>query len=184
VPMPMPMPIPVPVPVPATEAQLFDRLAALGVPVETHRHPPVFTVAEAKAVRDDLAGAHPGFLAGVHSKNLFLKDRRGVLWLVVALEDRPIDLKALRTTIGAAPLSFASAERLRDVLGVEPGSVTPFALINDREAQVAVVLDAEMMRAGVLNFHPLANTATTAISPEGLLAFIRSCGHEPRVVEL
>ncbi len=161
---------------PASEADLFDRLAELGVAVETVRHPPLFTVAESKALRGELAGAH--------SKNLFLKDKKGAYWLVVALEDRPIDLKVLRGRIGAAHLSFASAERLRDVLGVEPGSVTPFALINDTERQVTVVLDAEMMQAGVLNFHPLANTATTAISPDGLLTFIRSCGHEPRVVAL
>ncbi len=161
---------------PTTESELFARLAALGVAVETVRHPPLFTVAESKALRGELAGAH--------SKNLFLKDKKGAFWLVVALEDRAIDLKVLRGRIGAAHLSFASADRLRDVLGVEPGSVTPFALINDTGLQVTVVLDSEMMQVPVLNFHPLANTATTTISPDGLLAFIRSCGHEPRIVAL
>ena len=159
---------------PATEADLFARLHQLGVPVETHRHPPVFTVAEAKVLR--------GTLPGLHTKNLFLKDKKGVLWLVVAVEDRAVDLKALRHKIGAAPLSFASAATLRAHLGVESGSVTPFALINDTEAQVRIVLDAEMMAADTLNFHPLANTATTAIAPDGLIAFIRSCGREPLVV--
>jgi len=161
---------------PATEADLFARLQQLGVPVETHRHPPVFTVAEARMLR--------GALPGQHTKNLFLKDKKGVLWLVVADEERAVDLKALRHRIGAAPLSFASAEVLRERLGVEPGSVTPFALINDAQAAVRVVLDAGMMAADILNFHPLANTATTAISPDGLIAFIRSCGHEPLLVAL
>ncbi len=161
---------------PATEDDLFARLHQLGVRTETHRHPAVFTVAEARALR--------GALPGQHSKNLFLKDKKGVLWLVVADEERAIDLKALRHRIGSAPLSFASAPTLRAVLGVEPGSVTPFALINDADAAVRVVLDAGMMAADILNFHPLANTATTAISPEGLMAFIRSCGREPAIIAL
>lgn len=159
-----------------TERELFAHLERLGIEVATTRHPPVFTVAEAKALRGQLPGAH--------TKNLFLKDKKQALWLVVALEDRVIDLKALRHRIGAAPLSFASAETLRATMGVDPGSVTPFALINDAEASVRVVLDAEMMAADILNFHPLTNSATTSITAAGLLAFIRSCGHEPRIVDL
>jgi Ala-tRNA(Pro) deacylase len=119
---------------PATEEDLFERFAALGITVETHRHAPVFTVAQAKALR--------GALPGAHTKNLFLKDKKGALWLIVAMEDRRIDLKELRHRIGSAPLSFAGADTLREVLGIEPGSVTPFALINDREMRTAVVLDA------------------------------------------
>jgi Ala-tRNA(Pro) deacylase len=161
---------------PAMETDLFARLDALGVRVTTHRHPAVFTVAEAKALR--------GALPGAHTKNLFLKDRKGALWLVVAPEDRPIDLKALRRCIGSAPLSFAAADILRARLGVEPGSVTPFALINDADAAVQPVLDGEMMTADVLNFHPLVNTATTAIAPGDLLTFIRSCGREPLITRL
>src|SRR6266511_4987440 len=105
---------------PATEEDLFARLAALGITVETHRHAPVFTVAQAKALRGELPGAH--------TKNLFLKDKKRVRWLVVAMEDRAIDLKVLRRRNGSAPLSFASADVLREVLGVDAGSVTPFAL--------------------------------------------------------
>lgn len=161
---------------PARPEDLFDHLTALGVPYTTHRHAAVFTVAEAKALRGELPGAH--------AKNLFLKDKKGALWLIVALEDRVIDLKALRHVIGAAPMSFASADTLRRVLGVEPGSATPFALINDAERLVTPVLDAEMMAQPVLNFHPLVNTATTAIGAAGLLAFVRSCGREPLVVHL
>jgi Ala-tRNA(Pro) deacylase len=160
---------------PATEQHLFARLNELGIAFRTHRHAAVFTVADAKALR--------GALPGGHTKNLFLKDKKGALWLAVALEDRPIDLKVLRHAIGSATLSFAGTDTLRRVLGVEPGSVTPFALINDAESLVTPVLDAEMMTHEVLNFHPLANTATTALGPDGLLAFIRSCGHEPRVIQ-
>src|SRR5512132_2678559 len=162
---------------PATEEDLLKRLAALGITVETRRHAPVFTVSQAKALRGELPGGH--------TKNLFLKDKKGVLWLLVAMEDRAIDLKELRHRIGAAPLSFAAADVLREVLGVEPGSVTPFALINDEGKRTRVVLDAEMMAAHlVLNFHPLANTATTAIRPDDLLAFIRSCGRVPQIAHL
>src|SRR5512132_1054982 len=161
---------------PATEEDLFERLAALGIAVETHRHAPVFIVAQAKALRGELPGAH--------TKNLFLKDKKAALWLVVAMEDRQIELKELRRRIGSAPLSFAGADVLREVLGVEPGSVTPFALINDEQRRTTVVLDAEMMTAHqLLNFHPLTNTATTAIHPDDLLAFIRSCGQAPRIVD-
>ncbi len=161
---------------PATEKDLFDRLTEVGVETRTVRHPAVFTVEENKALRGDLPGAH--------SKNLFLKDKKGGYWLVVTLEDLVIDLKTLRHKIGAAQLSFARPERLREVLGIDPGSVTPFALINDTENRVRVVLDAEMMACETLNFHPLTNTASTAITPEGLMAFIRSCDHRPSVVEL
>lgn len=160
----------------ATEKDLFDRLAELGIKTDTVRHPAVFTVEESKALRGDLPGAH--------SKNLFLKDKKGDYWLVVTLEDREIDLKTLRRQIGAAQLSFARAERLKDVLGIDPGSVTPFALINDSENRVRVVLDAEMMACETLNYHPLTNTASTTITPEGLMTFIRSCGHQPSVLQL
>jgi len=160
----------------ATTEQLFSKLTDLGIKTETHTHPPVFTVEESKALCGDLPGGH--------CKNLFLKDKKGILWLVVAHEDRPIDMKSLRHLIGSHHLSFGKADLLGDVLGVEPGSVTPFALINDTETSVRVVLDKEMMDLELLNYHPLCNTMTTAISPENLLVFIRSCGHEPDIVAL
>lgn len=161
---------------PATPQDLFARLDALGVETVTHRHDAVFTVEEAKSLRGDLEGGH--------TKNLFLKDKKGALWLVVALEDREINMKELRRRIGSAPLSFARPEILMAVLGVEPGSVTPFALINDAEARVNVVLDEEMMAMTPLNYHPLTNTRTTTITPDGLLAFIASCGHQPAITDL
>lgn len=156
--------------------QLMDRLAALGIETETMDHPAVYTVEEAKALRGDLPGAH--------SKNLFLKDKKGRLWLVVALEDRNVDLKALRKTIGASTLSFGKPDVLMDALGIEPGSVTPFAAINDDDGRVTVVLDAGLLAAEPLNFHPLVNTATTRISADDLLEFLRHTGHEPLIIEL
>jgi Ala-tRNA(Pro) deacylase len=160
----------------ATEQDLFAFLATLGVETETVRHPPVFTVAEAKELR--------GALPGIHTKNLFLKDKKSQLWLIVVAEDRPINLKDLRQRIGAAALSFARPEVLSEALGITPGSVTPFAVINDPSRRVRVVLDATMMAGARLNFHPLTNTATTGLAPEGLLAFLDACGHPPLVVTL
>ena len=160
----------------ATSQDLFRRLDALVIAATTTEHPAVFTVDEAKALR--------GHIPGCHIKNLFLKDKREQLWLVVCPEDRPVDLKTLPALIGSARLSFARPEILRQVLGVEPGSVTPFGLINDTAGRVAVVLDAAMMDADRINCHPLRNTATTSIAAAGLIAFIRACGHSPRLVAL
>jgi Ala-tRNA(Pro) deacylase len=161
---------------PASPAELFRRLDALGIAHATHHHPPLHTVAESVMLR--------GSLPGGHCKSLFLKDRKGGLWLAVVLEDRRLDLKALADRLGAPRFSFGSAELLSEVLGVTPGSVTPFALINDAARRVQVVLDAEMLRHDPVNFHPLVNTATTAVSPGDLRRFIGDCGHQPRVVEL
>jgi Ala-tRNA(Pro) deacylase len=161
---------------PFSDTELFARLDALGIRTRTVRHPSVFTVAEAKAHRDELPGAH--------TKNLFLKDRKGELWLVVTDEDRPLDLKRLSRQIGAAPLSFGRPALLVDVLGVAPGSVTPFAVVNDADGRVRLVLDAALMLADALNVHPLVNSATTAIAPADLVRFVSASGHEPLIVDL
>ena len=153
---------------------LLARLAALDIETTTYEHPAVFTVAEAAALRGELPGGH--------CKCLFLKDRKDGLWLVVALEDRRIDLKALSDFLGAHRFSFGSAPLLAEILGVTPGSVTPFALLNDTQCQVQPLLDAEMLTYDPLNYHPLTNTKTTALAPAGLLKFIVSCGHRPRIV--
>src|ERR1700732_4099111 len=161
---------------PMRPEDLFAHFDALGIVHRTYSHPPVFTVAEAAALR--------GSLPGGHCKSLFLKDRKGGLWLAVVLEDRRLDLNALSTRLGAPRFSFASPELLQGVLGVTPGSVTPFALVNDHERRVAVVLDADMLKHDPLNYHPLVNTATSAIAPADLLRFIAACAHQPRSVAL
>ncbi|MBV9860571.1 MAG: prolyl-tRNA synthetase associated domain-containing protein [Alphaproteobacteria bacterium] len=160
---------------PLTPDQLFARLDALGIPHRTHAHPPVFTVEEARALR--------GRLPGGHCKCLFLKDRRDGLWLVAALEAQPIDLKWLSAAMSAPRFSFGSPDLLYHVLGVRPGSVTPFALVNDAEHRVAVVLDRAMLAQDPLNYHPLENDRTTAIAPADLLRFIAACGHTPRLID-
>lgn len=161
---------------PLTPDRLFARLDALAIPHRTYTHPPVFTVAEAAALR--------GSLPGGHCKSLFLKDRKGGLWLVVALEERRIDLKRLADRLGAPRFSFGSPDLLHKVLGVAPGSVTPFALANDTAHLVAVVLDRDMLEHDPLNYHPLVNDRTTAIAPGDLLRFVEACGHRPRIVDL
>ncbi len=160
----------------ATPEDLFARLSALGIETRTHVHRPVFTVEESR----DLRGALPG----AHCKTLFLKDRKGVLFLCVVEETRRLDMRRLSDLLGSGRLSFASAERLGDRLGIEPGAVTPFALINDRAAEIRPVLDAEVMAAPLANFHPLVNDRTTAIRPDDLLRFIAACGHAPTVLDL
>ncbi len=161
---------------PATSTDLMAKLRELGIAHTTHHHPPVFTVEEARE--------HCGDLPGQHCKNLFLKDKKGALWLVVACDDARINMKSLDKKIGSARLSFGRGDLLVEVLGVIPGAVTPFALINDTTQRVRVVLDARMMRADLVNFHPLQNDSTTALTPDGLLQFIRNCGHEPQITVL
>ncbi len=160
----------------ATPEHLFTRLDDLGIIHKTHEHTPVFTVEEAQKVSRELDGGH--------SKNLFLKDKNKDLYLLVCLEDTKVDLKSLRKQIGAKNLSFGKAELLIEVLGIEPGSVTPFALINDTELRVKVLLDSRMMKEAYLNFHPLINDKTTQISSDGLKKFVNSYGHEVSILEL
>lgn len=160
----------------ASRHDLLQRFAALGIAVTTVDHPAVFTVAESSRLAREIPGGH--------SKNLFLKDKNGALFLVVALAGTRVDLKSLPRTLGCDRLSFGKPELLIEVLGIPPGSVTPFALMNDKDLRVTVVLDADMMRHARLNFHPLENTATTSIACADLLRFIRACGHEPRVLSL
>ena len=152
--------------------QLFARLEQLGIAQRSIEHPAVFIVEEAKALRGDLPGHHV--------KNLFLRNKKEEMWLVVALEDRAIDLKRLGEVLGAGRLSFGSAERLKRHLGVEPGSVTPLALINDEARTVRLALDRGLGDGGPVNVHPLVNTMTTAMAAQDLLRFFAATGHEPR----
>lgn len=153
-------------------AEIFCRL---GIMTTTWSHRPVFTVGEG----DDLKQHMPGG----HTKNLFLKDKKDVLWLVSALDDDVIDLKKLPEKTGSARLSFGSAERLLDALGVIPGSVTPLALVNDRDRKVRPVLSAGLFRHERVNFHPLKNDKTTNLSPQDLLLFMKDQGYDPLIVD-
>ena len=156
---------------PATESELFAFFDAHGIAHHTTRHRPVFTVEEGA----DLKARMPGG----HSKNLFLKDKKGAIFLLCALGDTRIDLNAVSKALGAGRFSFGSPERLMEHLGVEPGSVTLFALINDPDRRVTLVLDEGLFAHDPVNFHPLRNDATTAISPADMLKFVRSLGREP-----
>jgi Ala-tRNA(Pro) deacylase len=160
---------------PLTPEELFCRLGVLGIVHRTYAHPPVFTVAEAASLR--------GSLPGGHCKSLFLKDKKGGLWLAVMLEERRCDLKRLAARLAAPRFSFGGAGELFDVLGVKPGSVTPFALVNDAACRVVPVLDAEMLEHDPVNYHPLANDRTTAIAPADLMRLIAASGHVPRIVD-
>jgi Ala-tRNA(Pro) deacylase len=157
-----------------TPDTLLAYLDSLGIAHKTMTHPPVFTVEQAKALR--------GQIAGGHTKNLFLRDKKNALYLVVALESAAIDLKGLHRRLGAnGRFSFGASDLLRETLGVEPGSVTPFGAVNDEHGRVTVVLDAAMMEQDLLNFHPLQNTMTTAIARDDLVKFLEATGHQPRI---
>jgi len=165
---------------PLSKEGLLALLEDLGITATTIDHPPLHAVDEAQTWR----AANMGAQTGGFCKNLFLKDKKGVLWLVVTLEERNIRLNSLPKSLGSARLSFAKPELLWETLGVRPGSVTPFALINDVNRQVRLILDAPMMDHDWLNYHPLTNEATTTISKADFLKFIRHCGHEPTIIDL
>lgn len=154
-------------------SQIVAHLDGLGIATETHHHPAVFTVEESLVHTADVPGAHV--------KNLFLKDKKDKLWLVTCRHDLRVDLNALSRRLGAARFSFGRAELLHEVLGVEPGSVTPLALVNDKGLRVQPVLDEGLIAAGRLNCHPLRNTASTVLATNDLLRFMRCGGHQPVV---
>ena len=158
-----------------TREDLFALFAQLGIAHRTVEHPAVFRVGEGEAVKAALPGGH--------TKNLFLKDAKGQLWLLSALQDTRIDLKSLPRTIGSARLSFGSPDAMARALGVTPGSVTAFALINDAGHAVRFVLDRSLAGADPVNFHPLVNTATTAISQGDFRRFLRALDVEPLIVD-
>lgn len=162
---------------PAAPAHLFARLAELNLAVTTNRHAPVFTVEEARTVRGDIPGGR--------SKNLFVRNKKGTMWLYSGPADREVDLHRLGELIGArSRLSFGSAERLMKYLGVTAGAVSPFAIINDRQHVVQVVLERELLQVEPVNLHPLDNTMTSSISAADLLAFLEAEGHPPLLVRM
>ena len=160
----------------ATSAELFAVFDRLGIEHSTVEHPPFFTVEEARPWHHRIPG--------LHSKNLFIKDRKGGIWLVVMPADKRADLARLEKALGAPRFSFARPDVLREVLALTPGSVTPFGLINDTRRRVHVILDEEMLESEWVNFHPLHNAASTTLRSAGLLRFVRALGYEPIVVRL
>lgn len=157
-------------------ARLFARFTELGVDAPTVPYPAHSTVEQGKALR--------GQMGGTFTKNLLLKDKKDRVFLFAIHEDRALDLKTLHTRIGAnGRLGFASAEHMKELLGVMPGALTPLGLINDDANAVTVVIDASLMQAGQVNFHPLVNTESMGLKPADLIAFIRSCGREPILVD-
>ena len=161
---------------PATPNDLFSFLDSLGIAHRTVTHPPLFTVEQSQALR--------GTIPGGHTKNLFLKDKKDAVFLVVAPEEARVDLKTLHHKLGASRFSFGSAALLEELLGVTPGAVTAFGAINDKAARVNVVLDAGLMRHATINCHPLVNTKTTSLAPQDLLRFLEVEGHKPQILRL
>ena len=162
---------------PKTRNDLFQLLDELQIAVTTVDHPPLFTVQESQALR--------GTIPGAHTKNLFLKDKKGRYFLLTVAEDAEVDLKSVHKVIGASGrVSFGSSERLMELLGVSPGSVTVFGLINDADGAVTMVLDAALMENATINAHPLSNDATTSIARDDLVRFVRETGHEPLTLNL
>ena len=162
---------------PVVPAELLAFLSQQGLPHDTIDHAPLHTVEESRALRGEIPGAH--------SKNLFVKDKKGRLFMLTLGEETIVDLKRVHEKIGAqGRVTFGSAELLAEVWGVVPGAVTPFGAINDVGNRVTVVLDSELMKAERVNFHPLVNTRTTGLTPADLVKFLRAVGHEPMIVPL
>ena len=160
-----------------TQEALLNILDELNIEYENKEHPPVFTVEE--------ANLHHQGINGVHSKNLFFKDKKKNLFLVVTLDDKPIKIKEVAKTIGAKNMSFAKPDLLMEILGMIPGAVTPFAAVNiPKDREVRIILDEEMMKNELLNFHPLVNTATTTIKAQDLVKFLEHVGQAPEVIRL
>jgi len=160
---------------PATPEQVLARLGALGVRHRTVEHAVLRTVADSKAHRQDPQGGY--------SKNLFLRNKKGRMWLVTLHEDRVVDLRQLGAHIGAGRVSFASGQRLMHFLGVVPGAVTPLAVINDHQHQVAAIIDSKLLGFPKVHFHPCDNSLTTTLTSAGLLRFMHDCGHPPQLID-
>ncbi len=160
----------------ATPADLFALLDQLGIEHSTIEHPPFFTVEEGRPWHDKIPG--------LHCKNLFIKDRKGGIWLVVMPADKRADLGRLEKALGTPRLSFARPDVLHEVMTLTPGAVTPFGLMNDTQRRVTVILDEEMLESEWLNVHPLHNAASTTLRSADLLRFVRALGYEPMIVRL
>lgn len=161
---------------PTPPGQLLERLNTLGIAYQLHEHEPIFTVEE---------GLHlKATIPGVHCRNLFLRDKKKNMFLVVAANETRIDLKKLQTVLNSARFSFGSQERLWEHLGIRQGSVNPFCIINDTDQQVRIILDAHMMAQPLVNYHPMDNAQTIGLAPDDLIKFIEATGHTPEILDL
>lgn len=158
------------------ETGLMADLAALGISFESHEHVAVFTVAESRAIDRDIPGAH--------TKNLFLKDAAGDFWLVTVPAEARVDLKALPDAIGCKRVSFAKPEDMVRLLGIEPGSVTPLAMINAAPGSVGVALDTTLAEAHRINVHPLRNTGTLGLAGKEVANLLKHWGHAPIIAAI
>jgi Ala-tRNA(Pro) deacylase len=162
---------------PKKPADLFAFLDSLGIAHKTKYHPPVFTVAESESLRDEIPGGH--------TKNLFLKDKKDQYFLLTVDEHATVDLKTVHQLVGgASKFSFGRPEKLMEYLGVIPGAVTAFGVINDSAGQVTIVLDADLMKNDIINCHPLSNDATTSIGRDDLIRFVEATGHKANVLKV
>ena len=159
-----------------TPEDLFVLLQRLEIAYELHHHEAVFTVEESSKIDANIPG--------VHCRNLYLRDKKKKNFLVVAANETQVDMKALQDKLGCARLSFGSAARLWEFLGIRPGSVCPFTVMNDPDHHVQVVLDAQMMATEIVNYHPLDNRMTIGLAPDDLLKFFAHSGHKPIVLDL
>jgi len=160
---------------PATREELFSKLNELEIAHKTYDHAPVFTVEESSAIKSKMPGGH--------SKNLFLKDKAGDFFLICAQSDTPIKINKLHPVLGCKRLSFGKSDALLEKLGVTPGSVTLFSVLNDSKCDVTLIIDQRLTEHKIVNFHPLLNDATTAISSEDMIKFAKATGHDPVIID-
>lgn len=161
---------------PTKPDQLFEILDELGIDYELFHHKPIYTVAEGEHLKKNIPG--------LHCRNLFLRDKKKRMFLVVAANETAIDTKKLQKLLDCDRLSFGSGDRLWQHLGIRTGSVCPFCIINDKDNQVRIILDKGMMEAEIVNYHPLDNAKTIGLTPDDLIKFIEYTGHEPHIIDL
>lgn len=160
---------------PVTREKLFEYLSGLNIAQTTLDHAPIFTVEDGADIKANMPGGH--------TKNLFLKDKAGQFFLICAQSDTQIKVNKLHPILGCKRLSFGKTEPLLDLLGVTPGSVTLFSILNDTEGLVTLIIDAALLKHDIVNFHPLLNDATTAISSADMIAFAKATGHDPIIMD-
>lgn len=161
---------------PTSPESLMAKLESLGIEYKLHHHEAVFTVEESEKLDSEIPGTH--------CRNLFLRDKKKKNFLLVLQNATEVEMKKLPPVIGSDRLSFGSADRLWEFLGVRPGSVCPFAIINDTENKVKILFDKSMMETDIVNYHPLLNTMTVSLKPPDLVKFIEDCGHEAHIIDL